>query len=522
VTNGKNECGLTGSFRRSPSPHKMMLETSFCGSKPIPTKSMDMESPPKEAVVEDSEQVLIVEQSFSPVSSSYLPTEPRSPRSPRSPRDFDRSKRYLPCMRKLIFANKNVFVDWTTGPSSGRRSVSPFKMVYETSFCGSKPIPTKSMEQDSPPKDLPSDLSSLLGGPNLLATLTTSVQVHQHNIVHASASSSPPQSSSKGTIEDSVRKSSLLGTTSPQSPKSSDHWRPVSPRLGTTPSSPTLCTPPYTSADKDCRSNNKNYSPGGSGGATLSSSSNCRNSSGKNENSVFKWPEPVSANPPAKNANQNQHHQYPPLKLPPQKSDQKNVSSSKGSSLPQEEETTQLKEARRNERTEKTGGEEKGAVSVEDSVPLESKGLFHTSDSFDEDGDLPYVPTTLPQEKPSIVPIFPSKERRSVTTPVQRPKVNRPANPASLNDYIVHSSAKGQDGDGGESPVRMKINLPREDSLGDTSYNQNSRASKSPKKKGATSWMDFAEMGLRSPREIRRKMMKEDLGAGDDLSSYHR
>lgn len=45
-------CIKTGSgYRsrsRSPSPHKLMFETSFCGAKPIPTKSIDQESPPKE------------------------------------------------------------------------------------------------------------------------------------------------------------------------------------------------------------------------------------------------------------------------------------------------------------------------------------------------------------------------------------------------------------------------------------------------------------------------------------------
>lgn len=76
---------ITGSARgRSPSPHKMMLETSFCGSKPIPTKSMDMESPPKEET-----------KAISTGNISTLEPNKTPPRSPKSPRDFDRRKRFF-------------------------------------------------------------------------------------------------------------------------------------------------------------------------------------------------------------------------------------------------------------------------------------------------------------------------------------------------------------------------------------------------------------------------------------------
>lgn len=116
------------------------------------------------------------------------------------------------------------------------------------------------------------------------------------------------------------------------------------------------------------------------------------------------------------------------------------------------------------------------------------------------------------------------------TVPVQRPKVNRPAAPATLNDYIEHSkntlpksgrsAASGGDETGGEEGAegltKMKINLPREDSL--TSGGGKGKGQK--KGLSATTWTDFAHMGLRSPREIRRKM-KEGNGV-DDIGSYHR
>jgi hypothetical protein len=86
-----------------------------------------------------------------------------------------------------------------------------------------------------------------------------------------------------------------------------------------------------------------------------------------------------------------------------------------------------------------------------------------------------------------------------------------PPNLASINDYIVHTPVKR---DPNREDKKMKINLPREDSASEIPA-----PPKSPKKKGPASWTDFAEMGLRSPREIRRKM-KEENGATGDFCSF--
>lgn len=207
-----------GSIRgrsRSPSPHKMMLETSFCGCKPIPTKSMDV---PDDSSSSSSKVVTKPQEQGEVKVAKRSPKVPIKIKPPSTDQDYpppeEKSARSL-SIKSLTAPSTSRSPDppsspttSSTGggdsrrPSYGRRSVSPFKMVYETSFCGSKPIPTKSMEvPDSPPKNkdgLPNDqdLSAFL-------LSQTTAQVH---------SSTSPR------------------PLSPSSPKSSDHWRPITPK----------------------------------------------------------------------------------------------------------------------------------------------------------------------------------------------------------------------------------------------------------------------------------------------------
>lgn len=93
---------------------------------------------------------------------------------------------------------------------------------------------------------------------------------------------------------------------------------------------------------------------------------------------------------------------------------------------------------------------EQKEAKVKDPPPpvVDEVKFLRGSESFEDDEELPYVPTTLPLEKPcaSMIPIFPSKEHRSgslgggnTNIPLQRPKVVRPPNPASIQDYIANS-----------------------------------------------------------------------------------
>lgn len=173
--------------------------------------------------------------------------------------------------------------------------------------------------------------------------------------------------------------------------------------------------------------------------------------------------------------------------------------------------------------------EEDKMPSLED-VPIETKGFFQ-QDSMDEDDDLPYVPSTLPVEKSAALPIMPILERQKLgktlveIKPIQRPRSVRPPNPKALDDFVAtaaatsgspkSSKALAQPASGSSTKVsqdsssaagssgetKMKINLPRDDSIPEN----NSPTLKNPKSKLPTSWADFAEMGMRSPREIRKQ-----------------
>lgn len=90
----------------------------------------------------------------------------------------------------------------------------------------------------------------------------------------------------------------------------------------------------------------------------------------------------------------------------------------------------------------------------------ESTGLVSQISYEDE---LPYVPTTLPEERSVGVPIIPIKERATMevkTYPVERPRSTTPLNPSFIDDYCgadvdTPTSQRGE---------KLKICLPRKDS----------------------------------------------------------
>lgn len=453
-----------------------------------------------------------------------------------------------------------------TGPSTGRRSVSPHKMLLETSFCGNKPIPTKSMEQESPPKDLP-DLTALLAECNKLAAsgaaamnssqvTVTTAQVHRHSSSGDRSSviskdedhqTAPPNSVPSKLPRKSDPGPTTLSTNwnpasylpgSPESPKSSDLWQPITPSPRLELRSPAAFGGPSSLTPSP--SQPQNQSP-------------CENASSMGSSAIPSpqgVPQENSHTAAGATALTTKYNETTPSSKeidPPPPTIKKLIShQGAGGGGPPKSVGFQSEKSESSRDHDEDDGEittemqisEDPTVTVED-VPIESKGLFFQSDSFDEEGDLPYVPTTLPQEKSQAVAILPVSERKKMalmlnTMPVQRPKVNRPAAPASLNDYIEYSkntlpktgrgsvSEAGKpgelDGDPGEVVAKMKINLPREDSLTNSTGGKSKGQRKSV---STTTWTDFANMGLLSPREIRRKM-KEENGAVDDISSYHR
>ncbi|XP_039294162.1 serine/arginine repetitive matrix protein 1 isoform X2 [Nilaparvata lugens] len=135
-----------------------------------------------------------------------------------------------------------------------------------------------------------------------------------------------------------------------------------------------------------------------------------------------------------------------------------------------------------------TGSDERKSSESEpdsDALPLpphengaddqEKKGLVHQPDSIED--ELPYVPTTLPQERSLAHPMIPIKQRVSEvkTYPIERPRSTTPINPSTLDDYITphdESSAACQ-------WDKMQITLPRTDSIKSESRSRSPSSGKS-------------------------------------------
>ena len=114
------------------------------------------------------------------------------------------------------------------------------------------------------------------------------------------------------------------------------------------------------------------------------------------------------------------------------------------------------------------------------------------------DGDLPYVETTLPQEKPGTVSITPAAMRITQTslTSTERPRTSGPRRPGTLSQFV-----KTKD-EAGKEPLTVK--LPRQESKSKL------------KVKGSTtqqSWDNFSAAGLKRvpPKSIAIKKA-EDQG----------
>lgn len=91
----------------------------------------------------------------------------------------------------------------------------------------------------------------------------------------------------------------------------------------------------------------------------------------------------------------------------------------------------------------------------------ESAGLV-LQESFDD--ELPYVPTTLPEERSCGLRIVPTKDRTQnelITIPVERPRSTTPINPASLDNYCERKPS-----DASECSLvrgeKLRISLPKQ------------------------------------------------------------
>ncbi|KAH8420544.1 hypothetical protein KR009_011282 [Drosophila setifemur] len=164
----------------------------------------------------------------------------------------------------------------------------------------------------------------------------------------------------------------------------------------------------------------------------------------------------------------------------------------------------------------------------------ESTGLV-SQESFDD--ELPYIPTTLPEERAQGIPLIPMRERANMelkTCPVDRPRSTTPLNPSHLEEYCtgimtpqeampeldysmgMAGGAFGGAGGGvaGAAPVRgekMRISLPRKESVGKDQRPQSSKSPRRVSNASGKSWFEFAEEGLRANNNLERKDSAKQL-----------
>jgi len=107
------------------------------------------------------------------------------------------------------------------------------------------------------------------------------------------------------------------------------------------------------------------------------------------------------------------------------------------------------------------------------------------------EGDLPYVETTLPQERPGIVTITPSSQRLSQCklTSTERPRSSSPRKPGNLSQYVKSKETA----DHTKEPLTVK--LPRQESK--TKLKAKTAANQQ-------SWDKFSAAGLQSPKQVRK------------------
>lgn len=127
----------------------------------------------------------------------------------------------------------------------------------------------------------------------------------------------------------------------------------------------------------------------------------------------------------------------------------------------------------------------------QESADIEAAQLFQGESDEDE---LPYVPTTLPQERPLQKHIVPIQERspslRS-TSGVERPHSAKSVTPADIDTYVQEVTHRST-----PPSSRVRILIPQ-DSL---------KLIRTPKRMTMKSWSQFAHEGLQSPRLRRRDM----------------
>ena len=108
------------------------------------------------------------------------------------------------------------------------------------------------------------------------------------------------------------------------------------------------------------------------------------------------------------------------------------------------------------------------------------------------DGDLPYVETTLPQERPGVVSITPSSMRISQVqlTGTERPRITSQRKPGTLSQFV-----KSKDGQN-KQKESLTVKLPRQDSKSKL---------KGKAQSSQQSWDNFSAAGLQTQKPTKTR-----------------
>lgn len=123
----------------------------------------------------------------------------------------------------------------------------------------------------------------------------------------------------------------------------------------------------------------------------------------------------------------------------------------------------------------------------------ESAGLV-LQESFDD--ELPYVPTSLPEERSSGLRIVPTKDRTQnelITIPVDRPRSTTPINPASLDNYCERKQSDASESSSLVRGEKLRISLPKQKAEQTKEKVQQKVITRRISNLSNKSWTEFAE-----------------------------
>lgn len=148
----------------------------------------------------------------------------------------------------------------------------------------------------------------------------------------------------------------------------------------------------------------------------------------------------------------------------------------------------------------------------------ESAGLV-LQESFDD--ELPYVPTTLPEERSSGLRIIPAKDRTQtelITIPVERPRSTTPINPASLDNYCERKQSDTSTEGSLVRGEKLRISLPRQKAEQTKEKVQQKGITRRISNLSNKSWTEFAEQQTTSSPAGKKveKSRKQSNSSQDD------